>query len=104
MSDITYINKDLLMEGVLESKEGQIIIAGTFKGNIIAKSLIIEQTSKLTGNINAEHARIEGNVEGDVTADHLEVSNSGNIDGKLKTNSLSVDSGAQISGNVSRIT
>ena len=25
MSDITYINKDLLMEGILESKEGQVI-------------------------------------------------------------------------------
>ena len=27
------------MEGTLESKEGQVIIAGTFKGNITAKSL-----------------------------------------------------------------
>ena len=44
MSDITYINKDLLMEGTLESKEGQVIVAGTFKGNVIAKSLVIEQT------------------------------------------------------------
>ena len=92
MSDITYINKDLLMEGTLESKEGQVIIAGTFKGNVTAKSLVIENTCKFNGNII-----------GDITADHLEVSNSGNVDGKLKTNSLSVDSGAQISGNVSRI-
>ena len=103
MSDITYINKDLLMEGTLESKEGQVIIAGTFKGNVTAKSLIIENTCKFVGDINSEHVRVEGHVTGDITADHLEVSNSGNVDGKLKTNSLSVDSGAQISGNVSRI-
>ena len=91
------------MEGTLESKEGQVISAGTFKVNVTAKSLIIENTCKFNGNINSEHARVEGNVIGDITADHLEVSNSGNVDGKLKTNSLSVDSGAQISGNVSRI-
>ena len=35
------------MEGVLESKEGQVIIAGTFKGNVTAKSLIVEQSSLL---------------------------------------------------------
>ena len=103
MSDITYINKDLLMEGILESKEGQVIIAGTFKGSVVAKSLIIEQTSLFSGKVNAEHVRIEGKADADVTADHLEVSNTGSVDGKLKTNSLSVDSGAQISGNVSRI-
>ena len=51
MSDITYINKDLLMEGTLESKEGQVIIAGTFKGNVTAKSLILESTCKFNGNI-----------------------------------------------------
>ena len=85
------------MEGTLESKEGQVIVAGTFKGNVIAKSLIIEQTSLFTGKINAEHVRIEGKADADITADHLEVSNTGTIDGKLKTNSLSVDSGAQIS-------
>ena len=103
MSDITYINKDLLMEGTLDSKEGQVIVAGTFKGNVIAKSLVIEQTCLFTGKINAEHVRIEGKADADITADHLEVSNTGTVDGKLKTNSLSVDSGAQISGNVSRI-
>ena len=56
-----------------------------------------------TETLTPRHVRVEGNVIGDITADHLEVSNSGNVDGKLKTNSLSVDSGAQISGNVSRI-
>ena len=55
------------MEGILESKEGQIIVAGTFKGNVIAKSLIIESSSTFNGNINAEHVRVEGNVNGDIT-------------------------------------
>ena len=70
---------------------------------LLQKSLVIEQTCLFTGKINAEHVRIEGKADADITADHLEVSNTGTVDGKLKTNSLSVDSGAQISGNVSRI-
>ena len=54
------------MEGTLESKEGQVIVAGTFKGNVIAKSLIIEQTSLFTGKINSEHFRIEGKADADI--------------------------------------
>ncbi len=103
MSDLTYINRDLVMEGTLEAKNSQVVIAGKFKGNIVAKSVVIEQTSNVNGNLNAEHLKIEGMVTGDVTADFLEVTGTGSIDGKLKTNSLSVDSGAKISGNVSRI-
>ena len=61
MSDITYINKDLLMEGTLESKEGQVIIAGTFKGNVTAKSLIIENTCKAY-NATAEIDFVKGST------------------------------------------
>jgi len=104
LSDLTYINKDLLMEGTLEAKNSQVVLAGKFKGNIIAKSVVVEQSSDFDGSLNAEHLKIEGVVKGEVTADFLEVSGTGSIDGKLKTNSLSVDSGAKISGNVSRIT
>ena len=39
MSDLTYINKDLVMEGTLEAKDSQVIIAGRFKGNIVAKTV-----------------------------------------------------------------
>ena len=53
MSDITYINKNLLMEGQLESKDGQVVIAGNFKGNIVARSVVIEPTALFNGNINA---------------------------------------------------
>ena len=73
MSDVTYINKDLLMEGSLESKDGQVVIAGHYKGNIIARSVVIEQSALFNGNINAEHLKVEGKVDGDVTADLLEV-------------------------------
>lgn len=103
MSDITYINKDLVMEGTLEAKESQVVIAGRYKGNIVARSVVIEQGSLFNGSMNVEHLKIEGEVDGDITADLLEVSSTGSIDGKLKTNSLSVDTGAKISGNVSRI-
>ena len=96
------LTRIFLMEGQLESKEGQVVIAGNFKG-IFARSVVIEPTALFNGNINAEHLKVEGKVDGDITADLLEVSNSGVIDGKLKTNSLSVDTGAQISGNVGRI-
>ena len=62
MADISYINKDLVMEGTLESKEGQIVIAGQFKGNITAKSVVIENSAHVQGNVNSEHLKVEGKI------------------------------------------
>ena len=45
MSDLTYINKDLIMEGTLQAKESQVVIAGKYKGSIEAKTVILESTS-----------------------------------------------------------
>ena len=43
MSDITYINKNLLMEGQLESKEGQVVIAGKLLFKIISFHLPLSE-------------------------------------------------------------
>ena len=104
MSELTYINKDLIMEGTLQAKDSQVVIAGKFKGNIEAKTVILESSSAFDGILTAEHLKIEGKATGDITAKFLEITGSGNFDGKLKTNSLSVDTGAKVSGNVARIT
>ena len=52
------------MEGTLESKEGQVIIAGTFKGNITAKSNSGNVDGKLkTNSLSVDSgAQISGNV------------------------------------------
>ena len=39
MSDLTYINKELTMEGTLQAKESQVVIAGKF--SIEASSVIV---------------------------------------------------------------
>ena len=53
LADISYINKDLVMEGT-RVKEGQIVIAGQFKGNITAKSVVIENSAHVLGNVNSD--------------------------------------------------
>ena len=37
MSDLTYINKELTMEGTLQAKESQVVVAGKFKGILLQK-------------------------------------------------------------------
>ena len=98
MSDLTYINKELTMEGTLQAKESQVVVAGKFKGNITAKTVILESTSIFDGILNAEHLKIEGRLLVK-SCRFLEITGSGNFDGKLN-NSLSVDMGAKVSGNV----
>ena len=63
MSDLTYINKDLIMEGTLQAKESQVVIAGKYKGSIEAKTVILESTSVFDGTLNAEHLNIPSSSE-----------------------------------------
>ena len=58
MSELTYINKDLVMEGTLQAKDSQVVIAGKFKGILEAKTVILESSSAFDGTLNAEHLKI----------------------------------------------
>ena len=47
MSDLTFINKDLVMEGTLQAKDSQVVIAGKYKGSIEAKTVILEASNSI---------------------------------------------------------
>ena len=112
MSDITYINKDLLMEGTLDSKEGQVIIAGTFKGKISNASTIeingrvdadiksdkvtLGKNATLEGSITSELVVISGNYQGKIKADSVWLTDSSVITGEINYKSLQMDRGAAL--------
>ncbi|MBP0963184.1 MAG: polymer-forming cytoskeletal protein [Oscillospiraceae bacterium] len=113
---VTYIAPNSVMEGTLRT-EGNIEIAGSFKGDIITKGHVVLR-SNMEGNITAGSLHLLGcSLVGNITAASLvqldskatvngniaagELSSSGNVKGNLdvKGNTL-LDKGAVVEGDI----
>ena len=96
----TLISKGCVIHGRIES-DVFMRIDGHIKGDlIIAEGLIIGEHGIIEGNIKAREIVVFGKVNGNVSADSIDIKNSGNILGELHTNSLQVETGATYIGNV----
>jgi cytoskeletal protein CcmA (bactofilin family) len=96
----TLISKGCVVHGRIES-DVFLRIDGHIKGDlIITEGLIIGEHGIIEGNIKAREIVVFGTVNGNVTADSVDIKNSGNILGELHTNSLQVETGATYIGNV----
>lgn len=75
-------------------------VDGILVGNIKeAANVIIGETAKVTGNINANYVVIDGIVEGNITAnDSIELLNKSRVTGDLTTSILSINEGAIFKG------
>lgn len=82
------------------SSEGTIRIDGLVDGHILKSSgVIIGQTGKLTGDVNAESIAIGGAVSGNVEASgNLELLSTAKVYGDIKTQTLSIHEGAIFEG------
>ncbi len=103
MSEITYISKEVSVEGVLEAADLKVIVAGSFSGNINANEVVLEEGSKFEGEVEARTIVIEGELKGKVKSYQLTVSQTARVDCELLTNSIEVASGAEIAGSIARV-
>ena len=74
MSEITYISKEVSVEGVLEADDLKVVVAGSFSGNINANEVILEEGSRFDGEVDARIIVIEGELKGKVKSYQLKVS------------------------------
>jgi len=97
----TLISKGCVVHGRIES-DVFVRIDGHIKGDVIVgEGLIIGEFGIIEGNIKAQEIVVFGTINGNVTADSVEIKSSGNILGELHTNSFQVETGATYIGNVS---
>ena len=75
-------------------------VDGVLVGNIKeAANVIIGETAKVKGNINANYVVIDGVVEGNITANEcIELLNKSKVTGDLTTTILSINEGAIFKG------
>ncbi|MBN1384105.1 MAG: polymer-forming cytoskeletal protein [Elusimicrobia bacterium] len=93
ISDGTEVKGDI-------SSEGTIRIDGLVDGHILKSSgVIIGQTGRLTGDVQAESIAIGGEVAGNVIAsNNLELLSTAKVCGDIKTQTLSIQEGAVFEG------
>ena len=103
MSEITYISKEVSVEGVLEAADLKVIVAGSFSGSINANEVVLEEGSRFEGEVEARIIIIEGELKGKVKSYQLTVTQTARVDGELFTNSIEVASGAEIAGSIARV-
>jgi cytoskeletal protein CcmA (bactofilin family) len=83
------------------SGAGGIRIEGTFDGTITVKGpVVVADGAKVTADIQAVSVSVAGSVQGNITANKVEIRSTGRIFGDLVTTAFSTEEGAFLRGQV----
>ena len=80
------------------SASTELHIDGTVEGDIECASLVQGEGSQITGEIQAESARLAGRVDGSIHARELVILRSATINGDVHYEALTVEQGAAVQG------
>lgn len=96
----TVIGKGVFIEAVKMTGKESVRIDGNFTGLIdIDGSLILSDTSHVTGDVKAKYILAAGNVKGNILCDTvLHMASTAKIIGDVRTQTLIADEGCQVEG------
>ena len=96
-STFSVLGSDLAIKGDIKAS-ADLHIDGSVEGDIACTSLVQGETSKVTGAVEAETARLAGTVEGSITARELVILKTARITGDVFYDALTIEQGAQVEG------
>ena len=96
-STFSVLGSDLTIKGDIKAS-ADLHIDGSVEGDIACTSLVQGETSKVTGAIEAETARLAGTVDGSITVRELVILKSAKITGDVFYDALTIEQGAQVEG------
>jgi len=100
----TFISREMEVRGDFKG-EGTIKVDGVLHGNISVKSVVINESGIVNGDIKANSIIIKGEVKGDILAlNMLDIASTGYIQGKIILNKLIINEGARVIGSIEEIT
>ena len=91
----TILREDLRIKGDVFEKE-DIEIYGKIEGNVKAERIELEEKGVIKGNLNSNHASLDGVVIGDINSEKVNILKSAEIEGSIKQKSLSIEEGAKL--------
>jgi cytoskeletal protein CcmA (bactofilin family) len=96
----TVLGKGVVLEAARMSGQESIRIDGDYHGEIdIDASLVLGDTSVVTGDIRARYIVVAGQVNGNITCDTvLHFASTAQVYGNIVTQSLIMDEGSQVRG------
>ena len=91
------ISEGFIFEGTITS-DGVLNIAGTVRGKITAKSVLIDSGGQVDGELNSEQLVIKGQLKGDVNCDDLNVGPLARVDGNISYKYIHIQRGGKVAG------
>ncbi len=90
----TNIPKELIITGIIECR-GAPKIFGLVDGNVDAAILVVGNSGKITGEVLAQSATVNGHIEGDINFRSRSIASEGVVLGDIASEHLSVEHGAE---------
>ena len=94
------IEEDLIIDGNITSKDGDIDVKGRVKGDISAKGVSVSTNGEVTGSISAGAVRIQGRHTGQIDCTELALEKNAEVKADVKAQTLSSEKGARLVGKV----
>jgi cytoskeletal protein CcmA (bactofilin family) len=91
------ISEGFTFEGTITS-DGILNIAGTVRGKITAKSVLIDASGQVDGELNSEQLVIKGQLKGEVNCDDLNIGPLARVDGSISYKYIHIQRGSKVSG------
>lgn len=96
------IGQDVVVTGNVRAT-ADLHIDGHVEGDVHCSALVLGADGRVTGNVNAETARIAGAVEGMVAVRQLSVEKAARIAGDIEYQAISIENGASIDGRLKHV-
>jgi len=91
------ISEGFIFEGTITS-DGVLNIAGTVRGKITAKSVLIDASGQVDGELNSDQLVIKGHLKGEVNCEDLNVGPLAHVDGTISYKYIHIQRGGRVSG------
>ena len=91
------ISEGFTFEGTITS-DGVLNIAGTVRGKVTAKSVLIDANGQVDGELNSEQLVIKGQLKGEVNCDDLNIGPLARVEGSISYKYIHIQRGSKVSG------
>jgi cytoskeletal protein CcmA (bactofilin family) len=94
---VSTLASDLTFEGNVTGP-GELVVDGTVRGDVKVARLTVGETGNIEGNVTADHVEVKGRVVGAVTGKQVKLISTAYVDGDITHEQLSIDVGAYFQG------
>ena len=80
------------------TSDGVLNISGVIKGKVTAKSVLVDSTGLVEGELFSDQVMVKGKVLGDINCDELNIGPLAEVNGSVSDDSVHIQRGGKIKG------